>query len=91
MKQYDCGDSKPSSREKEALCEGSGYLYDKAVFRLRRSGAIFAAIAVAHLARLILGFEIVVGGVVAPPWVSFPGALIAALLAVWMAAAARRS
>ncbi len=58
---------------------------------LYTSGAIFAAIAVAHLARLIVGFEIVVGGIVAPPWVSFPGALVAALLAVWMVAAARRS
>ncbi len=57
---------------------------------LYTSGAIFAAIAVAHLARLIAGFEIVVGGVVAPPWVSLPGALVATLLAVWMVAAARR-
>ncbi len=57
---------------------------------LYTSGAIFAAIAIAHLARLVVGFEIVVGGVVAPPWVSFPGALVAALLAVWMVAAARR-
>ena len=58
---------------------------------LYTAGTIFAAIAVAHLARLIVGFEVVVGGVVAPPWVSFPGALVAALLAVWMVAAARRS
>jgi hypothetical protein len=58
---------------------------------LYTSGVIFAVGAVAHLVRLITGFEIVVGGVVAPVWVSFPGALIAALLAVWMAVAARRS
>ncbi len=57
---------------------------------LYTSGAIFAAIAVAHLARLIVGFEIVVGGVAAPLWVSLPGALVAALLAVWMVVAARR-
>ncbi len=31
------------------------------------------------------------GGVVVPMWVSFPGVRIAALLAVWMAVAARRS
>ncbi len=58
---------------------------------LYTSGAIFAAIAAAHLARLIVGFEIVVGGAVAPPWVSLPGALVAALLAVWMVVAARRA
>ncbi len=58
---------------------------------LYTSGVIFAAVAVAHLARLITGFGIVVGGFIVPVWVSFLGALIAALLAVWMAVAARRS
>ena len=55
------------------------------------SGAVFAVVAVAHVVRLITGFEIVVGGMTVPAWVSFLGALIAALLAVWMVAAARRS
>ncbi len=50
----------------------------------------FAAVAVTHVVRLATAIEIVVGGVVAPVWVSFPGALIATLLAVWMAVAARR-
>jgi hypothetical protein len=36
------------------------------------------------------GFEIVIGGIVLPTWVSFPGVLAAALLAVWMVVAARR-
>ena len=58
---------------------------------LYTSGVVFAAVAVTHLARLITGIEIVVGGVVAPLWVSFPGTLIAALLAIWMVVAARRS
>ncbi len=58
---------------------------------LYTSGAVFAAVAVAHVVRLITGFEIVVGGVIVPVWVSFLGALIAVLLAVWMAVAARRS
>ena len=40
--------------------------------------------------RLASGIEIVVGGVILPVWVSFLGALIATLLAVWMVAAARR-
>ena len=58
---------------------------------LYTSGAVFAAVAVAHVVRLITGFEIVVGGVIVPVWVSFLGALITVLLAVWMAVAARRS
>jgi hypothetical protein len=55
------------------------------------SGAVFAVVAFAHMVRLITGFEIVVDGVIVPVWVSFLGALIAALLAVWMMVAARRS
>ncbi len=58
---------------------------------LYTSGAVFAAVAVAHVVRMITGFEIVVAGTILPMWVSFLGALIAALLAVWMAVAARRS
>ena len=58
---------------------------------LYTSGVVFAAVAVAHVARLATGFEIVVGGAIVPVWVSFLGALIASLLAVWMVAAARRS
>ena len=58
---------------------------------LYTSGTIFAAVAVIHLARLIVGFEIVVGGIVVPVRMSFLGALIAGVLAVWMAVAAQRS
>jgi hypothetical protein len=58
---------------------------------LYTSGIFFAAGAVGHLVRLATGFEIVVGGVTVPPWVSFPGTLVAAALAIWMVAAARRS
>jgi hypothetical protein len=58
---------------------------------LYTSVLIFAAGAVGHGVRLATGLEIVVGGVVVPIWVSFPGVLIAALLAFWMAVAARRS
>ena len=57
---------------------------------LYTSGAIFTAVAVAHVVRLATGFEIVVGGGVVPVWVSGLGALTAALLAVWMVAAVRR-
>jgi len=41
--------------------------------------------------RLIIGFEIVVAEIAVPVWMSFPGALAAAALAVWMLVAARRS
>ena len=58
---------------------------------LYTSGAVFAAVAVAHVVRLTTGFEIIVGGAILPMWVSLLGALIAALLAVWMVVAARRS
>ncbi len=58
---------------------------------LYTAGAIFAAVAAGHLARLIAGFEIVVGGIVVPVRMSFLGALIAGVLAVWMAVAAQRS
>ena len=58
---------------------------------LYTAGVIFAAGAVAHLVRLITGFEIVVAGVVAPLWVSYLGVVAAAVLAVWMVLAARRS
>ncbi len=57
---------------------------------LYTSGVIFAAGAIGHVVRLIKGFEIAIGGFVLPVWVSFPGVLIASLLAIWMVVAARR-
>ena len=57
---------------------------------LTAAGAIFAIGAAAHLLRLIVGFEIVIGGIDLPTWVSLPAGLVAAGLAVWMLAAARR-
>lgn len=58
---------------------------------LYTSAAFFTVGAIAHLVRLIVGFEIIISGIVVPIWASIPGVLIAALLAAWMAAAARRS
>ena len=58
---------------------------------LYTAGVIFAAGAVGHVVRLTKGIEIAINGAVLPLWVSFPGVLIAALLAVWMVVAARRS
>ncbi len=58
---------------------------------LYTSGVIFAVGAVALVVRLITGFQIIIGSIVLPPWASIPGALIAALLAIWMLVAALRS
>ncbi len=58
---------------------------------LYTAGAIFAAGTIGHAVRLTTGFEIANGGFVLPVWVSFPGVLVAALLAIWMVVAARRS
>ena len=58
---------------------------------LYTSGANFAIGAVANSVRLFTSFEIVIAGFNVPVWVSFPGTLVAALLTIWMVAAARRS
>ncbi len=58
---------------------------------LYTSCAFFAAGAVGHAVRLNTGLEIVINGFTVPIWVSFPGVLIACLLAVWMFVAARRT
>ena len=55
------------------------------------SGIFFTVGAIAHLVRLISGFEIVIGEYAVPWSLSFPAALVAALLALWMLVAARRS
>ena len=57
----------------------------------RASGVIFAAFAVAHVVRLITGFQIVVGNFAPPWWMSIFGALVAGALAIWMVVAARRT
>ncbi len=58
---------------------------------LYTAGIIFAAGTVGHAVRLTTGFEITIGDFVLPVWVSVPGVLVAALLAIWMVVAARRS
>ena len=45
---------------------------------------IFALIALAHLFRLISGFEVVVGGMVVPQWASVLGLLVASVLALML-------
>ena len=57
---------------------------------LYTSGIVFAVVAVARVVRLIMGIEIVIGGVILPMWASLLGALVTALLTAWTVAAARR-
>lgn len=45
---------------------------------------LFALIAVAHILRMILGWEIILDGTIVPAWVSLPGFIIAALLSVML-------
>jgi hypothetical protein len=51
---------------------------------------IFALIALVHLFRLIWGFEVVVSGTMVPQWVSVPGLIIAAGLALMLWQESRR-
>ena len=44
--------------------------------------ALFALVAVVHLLRLFTGWEVVLNGFVVPTWVSFPGLVVAGVLAV---------
>ena len=46
---------------------------------------IFAIIALAHLLRLVRGFDVVVAGTAVPQWASIAGLVVAGLLAlmVW--------
>jgi hypothetical protein len=46
-------------------------------------GAIFLVVAGAHLARLILGWDISIAGRSVPSWVSIPGLLVPAVLSAW--------
>ena len=58
---------------------------------LATGAVVFAAVAAVHLARLVAGTGIVVGGVQVPVWVSAPVGVVFAGLAVWLLLARRRS
>jgi hypothetical protein len=45
---------------------------------------LLALIAVAHILRMILGWEITLDGTIVPAWVSLPGFIIPALLSVML-------
>jgi hypothetical protein len=46
-------------------------------------GTVFLIVALAHLTRLIAGWDIVVAGWVAPNWISVPGLIIPGCLSAW--------
>jgi hypothetical protein len=56
----------------------------------RIAAVLFALIALIHLLRLFVGVEVVVHGVMVPQWVSIPGFIIAAGLAVMLWREAQR-
>ena len=47
------------------------------------SGSIFALVAVAHLVRLLAGWQVTIDGWEAPGWISVIGLLVPAALATW--------
>ena len=54
------------------------------------AAALFGLIALAHLYRLVKGFEVVVSGTVLPQWVSIVGLVIGAGMSLMLWREARR-
>ena len=54
------------------------------------AAALFSLVAVAHVLRLLLRTEVTIGGTVIPMWVSVPGFIVPAVLAVLLFREARR-
>ncbi len=51
---------------------------------LRAAGTIFGLVALAHLVRLLRGFQVMVGSHPVPMWLSDAGFVVAGLLAFWL-------
>ena len=47
------------------------------------SGILFSVVAFAHLARLVFGWQVLVGGMEIPMWVSWFGLAVPGALAAW--------
>ena len=54
------------------------------------SGAVFAVIAVLHLARSLMGWEMVMNGAVMPMWLSWVGVLVFGYLAYYALSARKK-
>jgi len=55
------------------------------------SGTLFAVVALAHLLRLVLGWQILVNGTDIPMWVSWLGLAVPGALALWAFSLRRRT
>lgn len=44
---------------------------------------VFLTVAAAHLTRLIMGWEVTIGGWAIPRWVSIPGLVVPGILSAW--------
>jgi len=51
---------------------------------LKVAGVVFFVVAIIHLLRLFLGFEIIIAGCVIPIWFSIVGFIFPLLLSLWM-------
>jgi hypothetical protein len=51
---------------------------------LKVAGIVFFMVAMAHLLRSMLRFEIIIGGYALPVWYSLVGFIIPLLLSIWM-------
>lgn len=52
--------------------------------------AVFFIVAIAHLLRLLLGFDVIIGGYAVPTWASLVGAIFAGMMALMLARESRR-
>ena len=52
--------------------------------------AVFAIVALLHLLRVLLGWNVVIGGLMVPVWASVVAGILAAVLAAMVAREARR-
>lgn len=45
--------------------------------------AVFLVVAAAHLTRLLMGWEVTIGGWAVPRWASIPGLVVPGILSAW--------
>ncbi len=62
---------------------------EKEKMALKTAGTLFLLIAMVHLLRVILSWDVIIGGFIVPLWFSVVAALITLALSVWMFKAAR--
>ena len=44
------------------------------------AGIVFGLVALMHILRIVLGWEVIIGGWMAPMWISWAGVVVAGLL-----------